>query len=131
LIILENACVVHLVMKIQRRTFLKNIFVLFSIGASQENYIDKGKLMVTNCSREKSFLRLKHVKNELRTAFLHEKLSTLSTLCIESDRFRTLTFQYIINDSALENREGEHFNIEIIDCANTVLSFTHIFAYQY
>lgn len=59
-------------------------------------------LMVTNCSGERSFSRLKLIKNELRTTMLQEKLSALSIMCLESDKLRQLTFNDIIEDFAFQ-----------------------------
>lgn len=57
-------------------------------------------LMVTNCSGERSFSRLKRLKNELRTTMLQQKLSDLAILCIEAEKLRTLSFDDIIDDFA-------------------------------
>ena len=57
-------------------------------------------LMVTNCSGERSFSRLKRIKNEARSTMSQERLSDLSILSIESDKLRTLTFADIIDDFA-------------------------------
>ena len=56
--------------------------------------------MVTNCTGERSFSRLKYIQNELRTTILQEKLSALSIMCLESDKLRQLTFNDIIEDFA-------------------------------
>ena len=39
------------------------------------------RLMVTNCSEERSFSRLKSIKNKLRSTMSQERLSALSILC--------------------------------------------------
>jgi len=56
--------------------------------------------MVTNCSGERSFSRLKRIKNEARSTMSQERLSDLSILSIESDKLRTLNFADIIDDFA-------------------------------
>ena len=53
-------------------------------------------LPVTNCSGERSFSRLKHIKNETRTTMGQERLSSLSILYIERDKLRKLKFEDII-----------------------------------
>ena len=53
-------------------------------------------LPVTNCSGERSFSRLKHIKNETRTMMGQERLSSLSILYIERDKLRKLKFEDII-----------------------------------
>ena len=49
-------------------------------------------LMVTNCSGERSFLRLKSIKNKLRSTMSQERLSALSILCIESVKLKQINF---------------------------------------
>ena len=44
-------------------------------------------LKVTNCTGERSFSRLKNIKNELRTTTTQMKFSALSLLCIENETF--------------------------------------------
>ena len=48
------------------------------------------------CSGERSFSRLKHIKNETRTTMGQERLSSLSILYIERDKLRKLKFEDII-----------------------------------
>lgn len=57
-------------------------------------------LMVTNCSGERSFSQLKRIKNQLRSSLSQEKLTSLSVMCIESDKLRELSFDKITEDSA-------------------------------
>ena len=49
-------------------------------------------VMVTNCSGERSFSRLKRIKNELRATMSQKRLSALSILCTESDKPRQTHF---------------------------------------
>jgi hypothetical protein len=57
-------------------------------------------MMVSNCSGEKSFSKLKIIKNRLRTTLDQEKLNWLSLMSIESDVLRSIDFRYIIKDFA-------------------------------
>lgn len=54
-------------------------------------------LMVTNCTGERSFSKMKIIKNRLRTTMGQNRLSKLSLLSIESDLLRELDFNEIIN----------------------------------
>ena len=55
-------------------------------------------LMVTNSSGERSFSRLKSIKNELRSIMSQERLSALSILCIESDKLKQINFDELLHD---------------------------------
>lgn len=55
-------------------------------------------LMITNNSRERSFSKLKLIKNRLRTSMLDERLNNLALMSIESDILRKLEYQDIIKD---------------------------------
>ena len=57
-------------------------------------------LMVTNCSGERSFSRLKGIKNKLRSTMSQER-SALSILCIESDKLKHINFDEFLHDFAL------------------------------
>ena len=51
-------------------------------------------LMVTNCSGERSFSKLKYIKNRLRTTMTNKRVTPLSLMSIEYDIFyarQTLT----------------------------------------
>ena len=56
--------------------------------------------MVTNCSAERSFSKMKIIKNRLRTSMTHERLSPLAVLSIDSDILRQLDFNQFIDDFA-------------------------------
>ena len=58
-------------------------------------------LMVTNCSGERSFSRLKSIKNKLRLTMSQERLSALSILRIESDKLKPINFDELLHDFAL------------------------------
>ena len=57
-------------------------------------------LMVTNCSGERSFSRLKSIKNKLRWTMSQERLTALSILCIESDKLKQINFDKLLQDFA-------------------------------
>nr|XP_042894988.1 zinc finger MYM-type protein 1-like [Parasteatoda tepidariorum]XP_042895119.1 zinc finger MYM-type protein 1-like [Parasteatoda tepidariorum]XP_042899228.1 zinc finger MYM-type protein 1-like [Parasteatoda tepidariorum]XP_042901855.1 zinc finger MYM-type protein 1-like [Parasteatoda tepidariorum]XP_042906919.1 zinc finger MYM-type protein 1-like [Parasteatoda tepidariorum]XP_042909334.1 zinc finger MYM-type protein 1-like [Parasteatoda tepidariorum] len=57
-------------------------------------------MMVTNCSGERSFSKLKRIKNELRSTMLQERLNSLSLMSIECDILNTIDFEEVINDFA-------------------------------
>ena len=52
-------------------------------------------IMVTNCSGERSFSKLKYIKNTLRTSVTH-----LSLMSIEYDIIRETDFDDLITDFA-------------------------------
>lgn len=58
-------------------------------------------LMVTNCSGERSFSKLKRIKNELRSTMSQDRLSALSILSIESDKIRDINFNELLDDFAM------------------------------
>ena len=63
-------------------------------------------LMVSNCSGERSFSKLKRIKNELRNRIGQDRLNSLSIMSIESDVLRQLDFSQIIMDfSHLKSRK--------------------------
>jgi hypothetical protein len=57
-------------------------------------------LPVTVASNERSFSKLKIIKNHLRSSMGQERLSDLSILSIESEYVKSLSFETIINDFA-------------------------------
>lgn len=57
-------------------------------------------LMVTNCTAERSFSKMKIIKSRLRTSMTHERLSHLAMLSIESDILYQVNFNQIIDDFA-------------------------------
>jgi hypothetical protein len=53
-------------------------------------------LMVRNCSAERTFSRLKYIKNPLRTTMRQGRLDALSLICIEADMLRKVDFEDLI-----------------------------------
>lgn len=66
-------------------------------------------MMVANCSGERSFSQLKRIKNEFRTIMTQDKLCSLSLMCIESDKLRSLSFDDVISDFALAKARKRAF----------------------
>jgi len=58
-------------------------------------------LMVTNCSAERSFSKLKQIENRLRTSMTQGRLVKLAIMSIESDILREIDFTAIISDFAV------------------------------
>jgi hypothetical protein len=65
-------------------------------------------LMITNCSAERSFSKMKLIKNRLRTSMLQERFTNLALLSIESDILREINFDDIINDFANRKARKAH-----------------------
>ena len=57
-------------------------------------------MMVTNCTGERSFSKLKLIKNELRTSMVQQRLNWLSLLSIESELLDLIDVEAIIDDFA-------------------------------
>ena len=57
-------------------------------------------LMVSNCTGERSFSKLKLIKNETRAKMKEQRLNMLSLMCIETSILRTLDFQDVVRDFA-------------------------------
>jgi len=62
-------------------------------------------LMVSNCSGERSFSKLKLIKNNLRTTMNQDRLNWLSPMSIESDILRTLTLMTSLTTSQVAKRD--------------------------
>ena len=65
-----------IVLQDQIRSVFPNLDIAFRIFLT---------FMLTNVSAERSFSRLKRIKNPYRTTMTQERLDSLSLLCIESD----------------------------------------------
>ncbi|KAK4872025.1 hypothetical protein RN001_016149 [Aquatica leii] len=59
-------------------------------------------LMVTKASGERSFSKLKLIKNELRNSMCHERLKCLSLMSFENDLLQEIDFNDVIEDFALQ-----------------------------
>ena len=57
-------------------------------------------LMVTNCSGERSFSKLKYIKNRLRTTMTNGRVTHLSLMSISCDILRETDFDDLITDFA-------------------------------
>jgi hypothetical protein len=57
-------------------------------------------MMVTNCKGERSFSKLKRIKNESRTSTTEDRLNNLTLMSIESDLLNNIDFNDIISDFA-------------------------------
>ena len=57
-------------------------------------------LMVTNCSGERYFSRLKRIKNDLSSTMSQERMSGVSILCIENDKLWLTDIGEIIDEFA-------------------------------
>ena len=59
-------------------------------------------LMVTNCSGERSFSKLKLIENRLRTSMTQKRLVNLTMMSLESDILCELDFNEIISEFAMK-----------------------------
>ncbi|EFN72188.1 hypothetical protein EAG_06795, partial [Camponotus floridanus] len=57
-------------------------------------------MMISNATGERSFSKLKLIKNVLRNTMTEERLNNLSIISIENEFFKTLNFDDIIQDFA-------------------------------
>ena len=57
-------------------------------------------MFVTNCKGERSFSKLKLLKNHLRNTMGQDRLASLALLAIESRLLRTIDFTDVIEDFA-------------------------------
>ncbi|GAB0089268.1 hypothetical protein DMENIID0001_037860 [Sergentomyia squamirostris] len=62
-------------------------------------------LIITNASGERSFSKMKLIKNRLRTTMLYERLNNLALMSSESDILRELDFDEIKKDFFEQNRK--------------------------
>ena len=58
-------------------------------------------LMVTNCSAERSFSKLKLIESRLRTSMTQGSLVNLAIMSIESDILREIDLTAVISDFAV------------------------------
>jgi len=52
--------------------------------------------MITNATGERSFSRLKHIKNVLRSTMTQERLNRLAVMAIENDVLKNLQFTDVL-----------------------------------
>ena len=71
-------------------------------------------LMVSNCSGERTFSRLKLIKNELRSTMAQKRMNVLSLMSIESDILRKIDFTCVVEDFAL--RKSRKVNVWKLLC---------------
>ena len=57
-------------------------------------------MMVSNCTGERSFSKLKRLKSDLRSTMGQKRLTALSIMSMESDILRSLDFHKLVNDFA-------------------------------
>jgi hAT family C-terminal dimerisation region len=57
-------------------------------------------MMVTNCTAERSFSKLKLIKNDLRSRMNQERLNCLSLMSIESNVLESIDFSDIVREFA-------------------------------
>ena len=57
-------------------------------------------MFVTNCKGERSFSKLKLLKNHLRNTMGQDRLASLAVLAIENELLKTLDFSDVISDFA-------------------------------
>ena len=66
-------------------------------------------LMVSNCEDERSFSKLKIIKNRLRTSMLQDRLVNLTRMSIENDILRECNFDNIVEVLANKKARKHHF----------------------
>ena len=71
-------------------------------------------LMVSNCSGEHTFSRLKLMKNELRSTMAQKRMNVLSLMSIESDILRKIAFTCVVEEFAL--RKSHKINVWKLVC---------------
>ena len=91
-------------MNISKEQFMYNLILDKGVQSSFPNveillriYLT---LMVTNCSAERSFSKMKLIKNRLRSSMRHDRLSHLAILSIENDILDQLNLNKLIDDFA-------------------------------
>ena len=74
-------------------TVFPNTLIVFRIYLS---------LMISNCSGERSFSKLKLIKSQLRSCMIQKRLNSLTLLSIENNLLRNIDMSSLINDFALQ-----------------------------
>jgi hypothetical protein len=88
------------------------------------------KIPVTMTSVERSFLKLKLLKNYLRSTMCQERLNVLPTLCIEKKLLEDINIEATIDDFSLRNVKRYFKVINNILEIMTLLLFTAQFFYD-
>jgi len=57
-------------------------------------------LMISNCSAERSFSKMKLIKNRLRTPMCNDRLSHLALMSIEADILHDINFEDLVTEFA-------------------------------
>ncbi|KAK0156467.1 Zinc finger MYM-type protein 1 [Merluccius polli] len=94
------ANVLQVVLKNGLQTTFPNVFVALRLFLT---------LPVSNCEGERTFSKLKQIKNELRTTMVQKRLTSLSLMAIESDLVRELDFDDLISEFAMKKSRKKNF----------------------
>ena len=71
-------------------------------------------LLVTNSSEERSFSKLKSIKNELRSTMSQKRLSAHSILCIDSDKLKQINFDEFLHDFVLTKARKKFHSLVLL-----------------
>ena len=74
-------------------TVFPNTVILFQIYLS---------LMISNCSGERSFSKLKLLKSQVRSCMVQKRLNNLALLNMEHKLLRNISLSSLINDFAIK-----------------------------
>lgn len=94
------ANLLQVVLKNGLQTTFPNVFVALRLFLT---------LPVSNCEGERTFSKLKQIKNELRTTMVQKRLTSLSLMAIESDLVRELDFEDLISEFAMKKSRKKNF----------------------
>ena len=94
------ANLLQVVLKSGLQTTFPNVFVALRLFLT---------LPVSNCEGERTFSRLKRIKNELRTSMGQNRLSALSLMAIESDLVKELDFEDLVAGFAKAKSRKKNF----------------------
>jgi hypothetical protein len=65
-------------------------------------------LMISNCSGERSFSKLKLIKSQLRPSMAQNRLNSLTLLSVENELLRNIDLSLLINDFALKKSRKQN-----------------------
>jgi len=80
-------------------------------------------LMVTNCSGERSFSKLKRIKSVPRSTMSQERLSDLSILCVKNDKLRLIDFDDTTDEFAARKDRRKMFDNKLPTYRNRILAY--------